>query len=307
MAGGMPYQLEKGPYFSVTESVLEDQAMRVDLLARLRRGEPFDEMPSLDASTLNAGPLSDFLSRIKHQNEDWYGKKLVDPVTRRPVPAGTPGAVWQAQGPFDKTIDPATGRMRNPVTGYWYSWYGDAEAIMRRTFTRAIEVALGVVHDETANTVSAINPARNWPIEVFWRCPAPWFEGWVTWQRDPSSTGSGHVTVHLLTPSHHRSALLLSPIRSAPASGVPEYGQDPQTPPTPPAPPLVAAPYGDRGMWVIAHRDQREHLVYGPTGGTSGAWDLPSFGPLVESKGDIVVVQPNEPDGGVRSGGRAYV
>jgi hypothetical protein len=290
MGGSMPYQLEKGPYFAVTESVLEDQEMRVDVLARLRSGEGFDSMPSLGTASLDAGPWTDFATRLAHQNEDWYGKRF-NKRTKK----------WEKQPGFDV--------VKNPTTGYWYSWYGDAEEIMRVVFTRAIEVSLGIPHEPSVTDASKIYPARSWPIEVFWRCPAPWFEGWVTWREHHQQQCCGHVTVHLHTPSHHDSALLLSPIRSAPQSTradyLPDYGQH-TVPPEPPAPPLRSSGYGDRGMWVIAHREQREHPSYGPTSGTLGSWDLPSFGPVVESRGDIVVVQPNEPDGGVVAGGRSF-
>ena len=35
-------------------------------------------------------------------------------------------------------------------------------------------------------------------------------------------------------------------------------------------------------------------------------WVLPTFGPLYYSHGDIITVQPNEPDGGVLASGRPY-
>ena len=39
-------------------------------------------------------------------------------------------------------------RPRTGATGYWRNWYGDAEGIVRETYTRAIEVSLGIPHDD---------------------------------------------------------------------------------------------------------------------------------------------------------------
>jgi hypothetical protein len=143
--------------------------------------------------------------------------------------------------------------------------------------------------------VTQLHPRRCWPIEVFWRCPAPWLEAWVTWRRDDAD--SGHVTVHLHTPGHHESALLLSPIRNAPSSGYPDYKLQP------------VHCGGDRGMWVIAHTHQEtiaHYEVMNPSPPAEGRWVLPTFGPLYHSYGDIITVQPNEPDGGVLASGRPY-
>ena len=48
MGSHMPYQLEKGPYFSVTESVLDDLDRRILVLIGLRRKLDPDAMPTLE-------------------------------------------------------------------------------------------------------------------------------------------------------------------------------------------------------------------------------------------------------------------
>ena len=151
------------------------------------------------------------------------------------------------------------------------------------------------------------NKKRTWPIEVFTRCPAPWFEGWVTWRG--KSPAHGHVTVHLHTPSHDQSTLLTSPLR--PGYTVPEYRDEIDPNPLPPGvdpkPPL---PYGgEHGMWVIAHSQQEVvPLPTGPvvSGATQQPW-TPWFGGMVHSYGPIVAVQPSEPNGGVLPDGRPYL
>jgi hypothetical protein len=279
----MPYQLEKGPGFSIPEAVLADRGLRLEALQRLRDrtiANPFDGMPTLDSSILDQGPWDED-ARVWHQNRHWYGKTY-DSTTKK----------WEAQQPFDLTNGPLT-------TGYWYNWYGDAEEIMRETFIRAIEVSLGIAHDAaapTASPASAASPAtaRFWPIEIFWRCPAPWFEGWVTWRAEQG--GQGHVTVHLHTPSHQGSALLLSPLRNPPPNPPDKY----ESPPV--------SVNSARGMWVITHHHAEVHNRYSPNSDPSdpGAWTYPDFGPLIQSHGPVTVVQPAEVDGGVLPNGRPY-
>jgi hypothetical protein len=293
MGSHMPYQLEKGPYFSVTESLLEDLEARIQVLIGIRTHVDPDDMPTLESDSLNTtvGNVRTHVDRVEHQNLEWYGK------TRQPHGG------WHAQPPFN----PA-----NPKpTGFWHNWYGDAEGIVRETYARAIEVSLGIPHDPTMTDAAWINRTkkRTWPIEIFTRCPAPWFEGWVTWRG--KSRAHGHVTIHLHTPSHELSVLLTSPLR--PGYTVPEYRDEidpnPLPPNVDPKPPL---PYGaEHGMWVIAHTQQEVVPLpsNGPvvSGNTQTTWTVPSFGGMVWSHGALVAVQPSEPNGGVLPDGRPYV
>jgi hypothetical protein len=307
MPGGMPYQLEKGPYFAVTESMLDFGGSQADRLALLRlmiRGTDPNQLPSLNSSSLNKGPMSDAAARFEHMNRHWFGRTQANP-----------GDPWEKQDPFDENAPKATG--------YWRQWHGDAEGIVAQTFIRAVEVSLGIDHvDPSTTDLASLVPTRCWPIEVFWRCPAPWLEGWVTWRHEPkqssrpegagfgdrirqvlirlaggddSAHDCGHVTVHLHTPSHCGSVLLLSPKRPAPFNQILDYTDDP------------VSSNMDRGMWVIAHEHQIQHDFYGVTEPSPpGGFQLPMFGPFVESVGPIVTVQPNEPDGGVLADGRPY-
>jgi len=279
MSGGMPYQLEKGPYFSVTESMLNlgsTPEQRLAVLKLMVARTPADDLPSLESTSLDAGPqgMSTADRRRDHMNEHWFGKTFNQRSGR-----------WEDQPAFN------TGNPRS--TGYWHQWYGNAEAIVGETFIRAVEVSLGLDHITPTTDLDTLVPTRFWPIEVFWRCPAPWMEGWVTWRRE--TDGTGHVTVHLHTPGHRGSVLLLSPVRSAPDNARPDYLDNPTR--------------SDmaRGMWVIAHLEQKQHPFYAVTNPSPpGQWRLPTFGPFVESRGPIVTVQPNEPDGGVLANGRPY-
>ena len=169
---GMPYHLEKGPVLSVLEDVLRGPTAQVEnILTRLRDPSvPLAEVGGLDSTTLNAPPYPTTGDRVAHIEKDWFGYVV-----------GT-----QQQAPFNP--------LTNPTTGFWENYWGDVAGIVRETLTRAVEVALGLDHDaEPPGT-------RHWPIELFWKCPNPWFEGWVTWRHEPSQPASGQVTVILATP-----------------------------------------------------------------------------------------------------------
>jgi len=298
MPGSMPYQLEKGPYFSVTESVLDDIERRCWILAWLRShpDDGFDSMPTLDSTTLQQPPGGTPINLYAHQNLHWYG---------------------QTQQSGNQFVQPPYNALTNPTTGFWHNWYGEPVKIVRETFIRAIEVSLGLPHEtveDDPGNADLIDPnviqsraVREWPIEVFWRCPAPWMEGWVTWRVSPYVEGdaqrhAGHVTVHFHTPSHYGSALLKSPLRA----GVrpPEYAQEK---------PYLTSVDRDRGMWVVAQtqQDLMDHvgLPVGSHTSVEGDWELEllGVGATYKSTGDVVVVQPSEPDGGVLADGRPYV
>jgi hypothetical protein len=295
MGGYMPYQLEKGPYYSVTESVLGDLGLRINVLLGLLAGADPTAMPSLDSTSLDpaAGGIDVHADRITHQDVDWYGRTV-------PAPGG-----GLEQPPFDPLAPTSTG--------FWHNWYGDAEGIVHETYQRAIEVSLGLPHHDPTSALPTAEQVheyvheneegRFWPIEIFSRCPAPWFEGWVTWRGHGKH--DGHVTIHLHTPSHTSSNLLNKPERAATYQR-PEYQDEPSAP----APPYLTSQGREHGMWVIAHEEQEliptPPPVPTPPANGETAWPQPWFGGFVYSHGQIVVVQPSEPNGGVLAGGRPY-
>jgi hypothetical protein len=204
---------------------------------------------------------------------------------------------------------------RYPETGFWNQYYGDVEGIVRETFASAIEVALGLTRVQGANRellkeyrAGKSTPCRL-PIEVFWKCPQRWFEGWVTWRYDRSddNDGRGQVTVLIASPGSGtpllerpdlgRGALRVTGLLSEGAA----------------ATRFLARPIGTdiglaaKGMWVVSHED---HMLLDPPntwkGSQHGKWRIPPFGPSYVGIGDIVVVQPSEADGGVFPDGVRY-
>lgn len=274
---GMPYFVEKGPMLSVVESYLNDDlSRRIKTLEGFRNGGPLGE--SLASTTLDMPPgypHATYGERSKHFNEHWLGKS-----TRSIIPpVGGP--------PFEI---PTLEKLFPNGLGFWRHWHGDAEGIVRQTFIRALEAALGVDHEAAVPDP----PARNWPIEILWKCSVPWFESWVTWREHEA--GQGQVTVLLATPGITvGDGIMESPI---PPSNVGKHeGYE-----------LNPTSCGHaRGMWVITHEKQATTWKPGVTVTESmeGQWHHPFRRWL--GKGPVVVVAPSEPDGGVLPNGRAYV
>src|SRR5262249_12672096 len=108
---------------------------------------------------------------VKHFAVHWLG---YDPATMAPQAA----------------FDPA-----NPdPTGWWTAWYGDAERVLRKTMTQAIEVALGLDAGDPPDTAT-----RCWRMMFTWTCGAPMLQGWVHWWDfsldEVHPTGDGIVNV----------------------------------------------------------------------------------------------------------------
>jgi hypothetical protein len=186
------------------------------------------------------------------------------------------GGSYDASGKWVPNANPGT------MTSGFPNYTGNVEAILKETYIRAMEVSLGLDHNETLDQQPP-ERARFWPIEVLWKCPTAWVEGWVTWQRAPD--GSGHVTLHLLTPSHNHYVLTS-----------PGDGRNAVVNPTSSA--------CANGMWVVTHQKNKLTMTNRIDYSEFGDWTTPTFGPIYQGTGPIVVVSPSEADGGVNCWGR---
>lgn len=263
MPGGMPYSFEKGPYFSVVESFANSSsANMLKALRHLRAGKPISDLPALDSVTLDAGPY-DKAQLAAHLDRDWFGFQQ-DPTT------GT----WSKQPDFN----PAS----QSHTGFWVEWYGDAEAVFREALIRACEICLGLDHGEDPPGRAV---PRHWYLEVFWRCPLPWFETWVTWRQHGDARRQGQVTVVVSTPSHGH-VVKNSPVRpnEGPQGG---YRLNP------------GKAEGPQGMWVVSQPYHRPWPKIVSEESGLGEWKFPTQGLGYVSEGDVVVVAPAEKEGGV--------
>jgi hypothetical protein len=256
----MPYHLEKGPVLSVLEDLLGGTTAQLGaLLGRLRDPNvDLAEVGGLDSTTLDVPPYPTKASRVAHIERDWFGF--------------TPGTQQQ----------PAFSLGANRTTGKWESYYGDVAGIVRETMIRAIEVALGLDHDDPPPGT------RHWPIELFWKCPNPWFEGWVTWRHRPGHAKRGQVTVVLATPGN--GAVVLDDPRAGRAAVV-----------------NPASPRGNQGMWIITHAGHDRHVVPTTTATPPGIVPLPTLGALFVGRPGITTVAPSLIDGGADPVGLPYV
>jgi hypothetical protein len=175
----MPNALEKGPYWSVAEDVLNsDRDTRVSILEMLRSGESLLDTASvaftLESETLDHGPLNTTEKRVEHGRQDFFGE--------------THDFVWDPKNPT-RSI------------GLWLNYWGDVEGIIRESAIHVIEISLGLEHDEDVARAS-----KFLPIRVLWSCPSAFFAAWPVWDEQS-------VTWVLKTPSEG------GPILKAPANG----------------------------------------------------------------------------------------
>ena len=292
----MPYTTEKSMIFQVVESWANGsrevalQAMW-DLLDGTKKISDFDPIRS---TTLDYPPYDTTDKRRKHVEEDWWGHTATNPL----------GTQWS-----DKQPDYAV----KPTTGFWKHWYGNAEGVFRETMIRALAISLGLPREDPAVTNeyrgSARPPAmrggsQHWPISILWKCPCPWYEGWIEFKESPKpwwcpGPKRGHVTVVLSTPSHGVK-LYDTPIRPSNARSVRDdpyhaYQKNP------------VEPSGPEGLWVVS---QSLHTLMPnpvPTSPYPGEWGPPTLGEPVLSTGPVVCVAPAVPDGGASPSGIDYI
>ncbi len=328
---GMPYHLEKGGWLSVLEDYLNGAPGRsAQVLALLRNPSvPVSDTGFLQSPALDKDPdYETEPKRVGHLRSDWFGwtgtgvlpARRQDPFLKQvkarvgakafATAAGKTSLTERDARKVHRVLDALaaeTTTLRNwPITGFWVQYFGDVEEIVRQTLVRTIEVSLGLEHGEK---IPRSGPRRTLPIELFWKCPQRWFEGWVTWRWDESH-GTGQVTTLLATPGSGK------PVLQNPLDG-----KDAFRPTTWTTDELVRAPIGPppsvgarswrgapKGMWVVTHEHHLEMPDlpdHHPT--TTGSWAIPEFGPTYVGLGDVVCVQPSEADGGTTPFGREYV
>jgi hypothetical protein len=258
----MPYNLERGPYLAMLEDLINRDPWRcLDILRDLDK--PVTALLREWPVPINGGPYHNTAALADHIDTDWLG------------------------------IKPGDGD-GNSTSHYWYYWRGDAQGIVRETLIRAIEVALGLDHGETARDASQ----RRWSVSLLTACAIRWFEGWVSWRQVGSAPENGQVVVIILTPTHGRPAetTLLRPTATTPRHPGPPYAVNP------------ARAEGTQGLWavgtILERRDDPE-----PTSGqwlAPGQFPRPHLGPTYVGEGDVIVVAPPEDQGGVLPEGRPY-
>lgn len=325
---GMPYHLEKGPWLSILEDYLNaDSARLIDALAQFRASRDHSTSlgvsPFFDSDSFDGDP--DYQTpdaRRGHMQNDWFGSTTgdapdfvadvvreagVDDALGDELSAGVDvstatGVLDFAQRILDDERVPLDAW---PSTGFWFQYHGNVEGIIRESLIRGIEIALGLEHDAE---VPEDGPERVLPIELFWKCPQRWFEGWITWRWDRTHR-TGQVMIMFATPGSGK-PVLQSPGLGQNALLEPSSIVDEDRPaPIGPGPsePDRNAFQSPKGMWVVS---QTDHVQLPATpderGSTAGDWIIPPFGPSYVGAGPVICVQPAEEDGGVRPFGRTW-
>jgi hypothetical protein len=287
----MPYHLEKGVTLRLVEQHLNgDRPEMGRVLEALRSADSAawvsEVLPGLWADGGFAARAEVGSDARNHLLRDWFG---VDG-------AGDPG----------------------PGTGFWIAYRGDVERIVRTSLVWALELALGLERGADPATRADAGPPHL--IELFWKCPAPWFEGWVV--RRPATArpdGPALVTVLFVTPSHTGANVAESPVAAAfsalrgPGHPVPSMEDDYDQLDTDWAPSALAGrprvPAGDRryGTWVVTHADHRSSgdlflLDNSARSGEFADWGIPQLN-VFEGVGDVVVVSPSLQAGGATHDG----
>jgi hypothetical protein len=293
----MPYTTEKSPVFQVVESYVNvDRPRLLQLLWDLLDGGDIASLDPVDSTTLDVAPYYTPALRRVHAKRDWWGYPEVPP----------PGSknYQPPQEPFN--------RRTHPYSGFWNHWYGDAEKIFRETMIRAFSLSLGLPREDAATTEEfgggprppdlQNTPGRDgqhWPITILWKCPEPWYEGWIEFQEWGSGRREGHVTVVLSTPAHGR-PLYDTPVRPLSSVANDPYHAYELNPPD---------RRGPTGLWVVSHvLNYKWYPRRGPgVPSAPTSWGPPVLGAPVESLGAVVCVSPAVGDGGASPTGIPYV
>lgn len=320
MPGPMPYHFEKGQWLAVLEDYLNtDRSVAWDALERLRDdGRRLDDY--LGSGELDATRFETQAARWGHIAGDWYGWAPAE-GTEGPLLPQPSFAEWMCAEPSVGLSEPladdpdaiygflddalADGALdaveRWPTTGHWHNYYGDVYSIVRLTLARAIEVALGVRHGETDRGAAT----RHLPIEIFWKCPQKWFEGWITWRLLDDRHDRGIVSIVLASPGAGE------PVLERPTAG--RFAEeDPDI--APPRDIDLSEGGGDggagcdgdarRGMWVVTHSENLQlPALASSRERPHGEWLTPAGGPVYAGVGPLVTVEPY-PAGSGRRGGR---
>lgn len=248
---GMPYHLEKGPVLSVLESFCNDDRGRlVQALTDLQNDVALEQIAPFDDPHLirpDLPPPYQTAAQLRnHFFDHWLGKQT----------PGNPSA--------------------SSPTGHWHGYTGPVERIMRTTLIRAAQVSLGIA----GSTPKPGNATRHWPIDFWWKCPQPWFEGWVTWRRTGLDAREGHVTVVFATPADY-GVVLDDPAKEATV--------DPQTNP------LFMD--DEQGSWLISSELHERVTVQRPNPGRKGETFMQTI--TCHDDLDVATFTPDPYSGGI--------
>jgi len=313
----MPYMLEKGPALRILERQINGDGHRAAMQQRLVR--------------LRAN-INDPEAWLTGTGRVWKDPGFAKDPDKYPAPAPPGQAARERILTEWFGYTPRTGGGFDPPppggdrTGYWIGYKGNVAGIVGEALAWAMELALA------NGGATAVPPLDPWPIELFWKCPANWFEAWVIARRDPGRS-SGRITLVFMTPSHDHGVVALSPIAkdavaSPPGSlhPVPSWEDDYEQLHAPfpgtqaHRPQIKPATARSQAMWVVSESDHefvvdeipvpRRQITSSDRArqtNTVGPWVPGDFEPAQLSRyagsGDVVVVSPSMASGGIKHDG----
>jgi hypothetical protein len=303
MGDNMPYMLEKGGTMRLMEDHINNKMtghQRRTYLDAVRSSEDLDDAAwFIDGPTnlwtragVTWGPDGSGTAARDRLIRTWFGSAVVPP----------------------KKLTPLLSSMVPPTTGFWIAYEGDVHRIVRRAVRWALELSLELRPTDTGR--GRDNPL---PIELFWKCLAPWFEAWVVRRPAPGTPQGGVVTVTFITPTHVGADVSQTPLAGGPnvqvgnGVGAPSNSRDYQvlglggvTADAHTAVAQVSPAKRAYGMWVVTHKEQVKSaqpvIVNTARDRDLAQWGIAQLG-CFRGDGDVVVVSPSLAAGGVRHDG----
>jgi hypothetical protein len=299
MGDGMPYMMTKGPVWQFFDDWFSDPTLQVRLEHKI------DALIAVHTS-------SGLFGASPGQGTTPVAKTNWPKVKDR----NKPGVVETAMPDkhFDEWFDTKGQDFSNcaaligkkpTTTGWWTGWGGDAEAIVREAFIRAIEVSLGLDHHpwSAKQTEAAVRSAygglpaelssypRNWAMDFAWVCPLPMLRASVRWRRLGAKEPDGLASLTFMTPGMTGPwAQLAWSLDKVPVpGGAPKWAR--------PASNAIQA--NDSGSWIVGQVDTVETDTTPACAGTEST-DVPTDAPEKYSCGPLMTVAPEVHDGGVK-------
>lgn len=291
--GDMPYSVDKGQGLTTVEGMLNyaGEQVAISFVQRWRfiagaAAEPEDRTHNL------VDVMDDLLSGGALPAWD--------------APGDYVGGKSLKQHLHDEWFGGSTGQ------NFFLKLIGDVEGVIGEALCRAIEISLGIQIPPSGTAVPT--PLRQWPISLWWTCPAPRFDVHLSWEGEV--TGDGSVTAVVLTPGITGGALFqtlnLDPTQINPGGAYGQYHLDEEDAdgfspaPAMDSPPLYGGngiTYAERtsGCWIVSATETKTigaAIVLQPE--PSGQWTIEGFSEI-KLEGPPSVVSPAYKSGGVKA------
>jgi type VI protein secretion system component VasK len=168
----MPYHLETGPTLLAIENYLNGCSNAELLSFRRQLQAPGPPLEDVIRAALAKQLASQFIARLGVA-------PTAQQVTDARMKANARADQVKADIRRNWLGNANTGMYDNDdgYSGKWQFYKGKPERILRDTFRRAIECALGLA----PNAASQAKATRRLRFVCMWKCAQAWLEGWMQW------------------------------------------------------------------------------------------------------------------------------